>query len=123
MEGFLPLVEHTWTHSIHHADAAKRISAKFKIPRKELKKWASSFSSLQQEINDCNSIIMSLNAVENSRSLTNIENVLTISLMAHLAILLKQQLAYWMQRGKITPIPNSANLLQLLRRERTTLPP
>jgi hypothetical protein len=31
MEGFLLLVERSWTQSIHYADAAKRIIAQFKL--------------------------------------------------------------------------------------------
>lgn len=37
MEGFLPLVEKAWTRSIQYEDAAKRITAKFKAVRKDLK--------------------------------------------------------------------------------------
>jgi hypothetical protein len=36
LEGFLPLVEKAWTHSVHYADAAKRITAKFKVLRKAM---------------------------------------------------------------------------------------
>jgi exonuclease III len=37
MPDFLATVESSWTQSIHYADAAKRITAKFKVLRKELK--------------------------------------------------------------------------------------
>jgi hypothetical protein len=89
MDGFLPLVEKTWTHSVHYADAAKRITAKFKILRQELKKWASSFSSMQEEINDCNDVIALLDSVENHRLLSARESRLRVSLKGHLAILLE----------------------------------
>jgi hypothetical protein len=42
MPDFLATVERSWTQFIHYADAAKRITSKFKILRKELKKWSKS---------------------------------------------------------------------------------
>jgi hypothetical protein len=40
MDGFFPLVEKSWSHSIHYADAAKRITSNLKIrEKKEMKKW------------------------------------------------------------------------------------
>jgi hypothetical protein len=101
LDGFLPLVEKAWTHSVHYADAAKRITSKFKVLRKVLKHWAKSLSSLKVEIEDCNFVIALLDSVENCRSLIPSEVNLRISLKDHLAKLLKQQLAYWKQRGKI----------------------
>jgi hypothetical protein len=60
MQGFLPLVEQVWTQSIHFADAAKRISAKFKILRKPLKNWAKSFSSLKRTLQILMHLLLSL---------------------------------------------------------------
>jgi hypothetical protein len=101
LDGFLPLVEKAWTHSIHYVDAAKRITAKFKVLRRVLKQWAKSLSSLKDEIEDCNSVIALLDSIENFRALIPSEVNLRVSLKRHLAKLLKQQLAYWKQRGKI----------------------
>jgi hypothetical protein len=74
MEGFLPLVELNWTHSIHYSDAAKRISAKFKILRKSLKTWFKSLSPLKETIADLNALISLLDALENFRDLSTIES-------------------------------------------------
>jgi hypothetical protein len=81
--------------------ATKRITAKFKVLRKELKQWAKSLSSLKDEIEECNSVIALLDSVENFRSLIPSEVALRASLKQHLTHLLKQELAYWKQRGKI----------------------
>jgi hypothetical protein len=98
---FLTTVENTWNQSIHYADATKRITAKFKILRKELKKWTISISSINQDIQDLNSLIYLIDAIENFRDLYHMERIFRKSLKIHLASLLKQQLAYWKQRGRI----------------------
>jgi hypothetical protein len=56
---------------------------------------------MQQEINDCNFVIALLDAEGNFRDLNARESVLRISLIAHLARLVKEQLDYWKQRGKV----------------------
>jgi hypothetical protein len=55
---------------------------------------------MQEEINDCNAVIALLDSVENYRLLSARESRLRVSLKG-LAILLKQNLAYWKHRGKI----------------------
>jgi hypothetical protein len=47
-EGFLPLVQGAWTQSIHYADAAKRIAAKFKIFAKILRHGPESYHPLRK---------------------------------------------------------------------------
>jgi exonuclease III len=54
----LATVEHTWSQSIYYADAVKRITAKFKILRKEMKKWSNSISSINHDIKDLNSLYL-----------------------------------------------------------------
>jgi hypothetical protein len=73
MDGFLPLVELSWTHSIHYADAAKRITAKFKILRKNLKTWARKISPIKEDIADLNALISLIDAIENFRDLSAME--------------------------------------------------
>jgi hypothetical protein len=85
----------------HYADAAKRISAKFKILRKELKQWRKSISSIHKDIDDLNALISLIDSIENFRDLSSMERQFRISMKFHLAALLKQQLDYWKQRGKI----------------------
>jgi hypothetical protein len=62
MPDFLATVESSWTKSIHYADAAKRITAKFKVLRKELKKWNHSISSITKDIEDLNALISLIDA-------------------------------------------------------------
>lgn len=65
----MPLVESVWFQSIHFADGAKRISAKFKIIIKQLKTWNISLSLLKDEIEDANCIISMLDSFESRREL------------------------------------------------------
>jgi hypothetical protein len=71
MPGFLPLVQNVWSDSIDYADPAKRIFAKFKILRKELNIWSKTFSSLKEEIADCNAVIALLDSVKNCKNLSD----------------------------------------------------
>jgi hypothetical protein len=98
---FIATVENTWNRSIHYADASKRITAKFKILRKELKTWSNSIPSINQDVQDLSSLIFLIDAIENFRDLYPMERNFRKSMKMHLASLLKQQLAYWKQRGKI----------------------
>lgn len=70
------MVESVWLNSIHYADAAKRINAKFKILRKHLKVWAKSLSPLKEEISDVNNLIALIDSVENFRDLSSSEGTL-----------------------------------------------
>lgn len=100
-DSFLPLVESVWKNSIHYADAAKRINAKMKILRKELKKWAKTLSNIKEDIINSNALIALLDGIENFRSLTAMEVDLRKNFKSHLDTLLKKQKAYWQQRGRV----------------------
>jgi hypothetical protein len=100
MSSFYQLVEHNWNNSVYYGDAAKRITAKFKVLRKAVKHWAKSFSSLQEDISDIHSFIAMLDSVENIRVLSDQERIFWINLKTHLQFLLKQQLAHWKQRER-----------------------
>jgi hypothetical protein len=90
MDGFLPLVELSWTHSIHYADAAKRITTKFKILRKNLNTWVRKLSPIKEDIADLNALISLIDAIGNFRDLSAMESSFTCSMNFHLATLLKQ---------------------------------
>lgn len=83
------MVDSVWLQSIHYADAAKRITSKFKILRKHLKAWARSISLLKDEIEDA------------SIDLPSSEANLRTDLKDHLEALLQKKRIYWQQRGKI----------------------
>jgi hypothetical protein len=74
------------------------ISTKVKTIIKELRKWAKSFSSMQQEFADSNSVISLLDDVEFFVVLTTRESTPRKSIKSHLANFLKKQLAYWKKR-------------------------
>jgi hypothetical protein len=86
--GFLDLVKFVWTQSIHYSDATKRITAKFKTLRKELKKWSVSISSIQSVMADLNGLISLIDAIENFRDLFAMERGLRVAMKYHLASLL-----------------------------------
>ena len=68
MPGFMEVVQSIWM--IHcPRDAAKSLSTKFKLLRKGLKKWSTSISMLNKYIANCNSIIFSLDEIEEFRAL------------------------------------------------------
>jgi hypothetical protein len=95
MPEFLATIENTWTQSIHYADASKRITSKFKILRKELKKWSKSIFSINKDIDDLNALISLIDAIENFRDVSTMKRQFRVAMKFHLAALLKQQLAYW----------------------------
>jgi hypothetical protein len=86
---------------IHYSDATKRITAKFILLRRELKKWSRTLSSIKEDIVDLNSLISLIDAIENFGDLSSKESNFRLAMKNHLAILLKKQLVYWKQRGKI----------------------
>jgi hypothetical protein len=97
LPGFLEVVKTIW--DIHcPGDSAKRLSAKFKLLRKGLKKWSTSMSSINSLIDKCNEVILLLDGYEEQRSLHisewNFRNIVKNRLQ-HL-LLCKQE--YWKKR-------------------------
>ena len=73
-DGFLPLVENVYKHSICYVDAAKRINAKMNILRKSLEIWAKTLSNLNRDITEANALIEMMDVYEKFRSLTHLES-------------------------------------------------
>jgi hypothetical protein len=66
--GFLDKVKSLWEAHCP-GDSAKCLSAKFKRLRKGLKQWSTSFSIIQGLIDNCNSIILRMDDIEELRPL------------------------------------------------------
>jgi len=94
-------VQVAWDTPIYHSDAAKFLTAKFKILRKVLKEWNQTLSNPKQNIGNVKLILTFVNMLEEFRDLSIIEWNFKKSLERKLISLLQQQRAYWKQRGHI----------------------
>lgn len=100
-EGFKDMVQQNWTQDIIALDGAKRITAKFKRVRKRLKEWAKGISQLSISIKATNDVLLFLDAIEESRALTDVEWNGRVFLKQHVLFLLNLQKIYWQQRATI----------------------
>jgi hypothetical protein len=82
-------------------NSAKKINAKFKILRRNLKNWAKNLPCLKNLIKKVNETIELLDIFEELRPLTLEEWNLRDLLKSHIISLLQNQRVYWKQRGKI----------------------
>ena len=94
LPGFLETVESIW--SIHcPGDSAKRLSSKFKLLRKGLKKWCTSISKLNTLITNYNEVILIIDQLEDQRLLHLSERNFREIVKHHLNGLLKSKKCYW----------------------------
>jgi hypothetical protein len=82
-------------------DAAKNITAKFKNLRRVLKEWKQTLSNLKEIISNVKLILTFINFLEEFRDLSLVEWNFRKLLETKLISLLRQQKAYWKQRGTI----------------------
>ena len=95
--GFMDVVQNIW--AIHcPGDSAKRLSAKFKLLRKALRKWSTSISQLNKIIDNCNDVILLLDGLEDTRNLHISEKNFRDIVKKKLDQLLKCKQIYWRQR-------------------------
>jgi hypothetical protein len=97
LPGFLEKVNTIWNITCE-GDSAKVLSAKFKLLRKGLKQWSTSFSVLDAIIANCNAVILRLDNIEEQRLLHisewNFRNIVKDKLQY--LLLCKQD--YWRKR-------------------------
>ena len=97
MSGFIEVVKTIW--DIHcPGDAAKCISTKLKLLRKGLQKWSTSISMINKLVENCNSIILNLDEIEEMRCLHITEWNFQQIVKDKLADLLKCKQIYWKKR-------------------------
>jgi hypothetical protein len=95
-------VQQGWHTSFQQVDAAKNVTAKFKSLRCALKQWKQNLSSLNKEIiSNVKLVLTFVNFLEEFRDLSLVEWNFKRLLEDKLISLLKQQKAYWKQRGAI----------------------
>jgi exonuclease III len=98
---FLNIIQHCWAANFQEQDKAKRVTAKLKLVRQELRKWQKTLPSLIASINNIKSLILFLEVIEDFRDLSLHEWNFKTILNEKLLDLLDQQKAYWKQRGNI----------------------
>lgn len=93
--GFMNVLKESWCKPTKCSSSATNISAKLKRLRYALKKWSKSLSKLSLLIQNCNTVLLNLDELENLRSLTIPERNFRNILKAHIIRLLGYQNAYW----------------------------
>jgi hypothetical protein len=70
---FMDIVKLTWNVEVRANNAASRILAKFKLPRRVLKRWSKGLAKFKQKLKQCNGILEILDKFEENSPLYNLE--------------------------------------------------
>lgn len=97
----MQIMEQGWRIPNSENDISKRVGAKFKTLRKDLRQCHSQISNLTKTIDSNKLIIFSLDALEEFRDLSLEEWNFRKLVQENLMKLLEQQKEYWKQRGRI----------------------
>jgi len=100
-EIFFQVVQQHWIAPAHLTDANLILSAKFKNLRRALKIWKNSLSNLKATIAKVKLVLSFFTLIEEFWDLTIFEWNFKDILQEKIQSLLKQQKAYWRQRGQI----------------------
>jgi hypothetical protein len=100
-EDSTPVAVNGWRAPAHTSDSAKRITAKCKNLRRDLKVWKTQLPKLALAIESIKVVLHFLETVKIFRDLSLHEWNFRDFISAKLISLLKQQKTYWKQRGKI----------------------
>jgi hypothetical protein len=95
---FLNIVKLAWEAENRASSPAARISAKFKLLRRILKRWLKSLAKFKHQLKQCNCILEILDKLEENRPLYNLEANFRNILKKHILQLLQNQENYWRQR-------------------------
>jgi len=101
---YYSVVQDSWSQSELHPDSASNLAAKLKRLRYALKAWSKSLSNLNQLINNCNTVILFLDTLEDRRSLFNTEADLRKIVKEQMARLLHFKQLYWKKRYTVNRI-------------------
>lgn len=100
-EEFVSVAGSGWVSPSHLSDPARKLTTKFKNLRKELKEWKLTLPKLSLAIEKIKLVLHLLESIELVRDLSlpewNFKELVSKKLIG----LLKQQRAYWRQRGKV----------------------
>jgi hypothetical protein len=96
--GFIEVVQSVWQSEIRASNSATRLTAKFKLLRKVLKRWARGLSRLKDHIRVCNQTLVIMDKLEENRTLFIQERNFRGILKKYILKLLQFQKEYWKQR-------------------------
>jgi hypothetical protein len=103
--GFMEAVQSGWIKLVRNSkDAASVLAGKLKNVRYTMKNWSKGISKLSLLISNCNTIIMFLDFVEDSRTFYTHEWNFRIFIKEHLATLLRFKNEYWKKRYTVKRI-------------------
>jgi hypothetical protein len=97
-EGFLDTILNSWRSLSTNENSARNISSKLKRLRANLKSWSKNLLNLSLLISNCNTTILFLDQLEDSRGLFNIEANLGIIVKTQLQTLLHYKNLYWREK-------------------------
>jgi hypothetical protein len=98
-------VQSGWIKPVRNSrDAASVLAGKLKNVRYTLENWSKGISNLSLLISNCNTVILFLDFVEDSRPLYTHEWNFRIFIKAQLATLLRFKNAYWKKRYTVNRI-------------------
>jgi hypothetical protein len=66
---FLEIVQNTWNLEVRATNSVTKMTAKFKLLRRGLKKWSKGISKINNLILQCNEVLSVLNKLEEQRQL------------------------------------------------------
>jgi hypothetical protein len=101
MPGFLDCVKRSWEKPSKKNHSSAILADKLKSLRFELKKWQTSLSKLKGLIQNCNKVLMVLDALEEERPLFRPEWNFCKIVKLHLDELLSAECSYWKKRCTI----------------------
>ena len=101
LPGFMETVQAVWNTNVRATNSATRITAKFKLLRRALKRWSKPLARLSNLIQECNKILVVLDKLEEQRTLYLQERNFRVILRDHTLNLLKFQKEYWRKRYTI----------------------
>jgi len=101
LPGFTETVQAVWNTNVRATNSATRITAKFKLLRRALKRWGKPLARLSNLIQECNKILVVLDKLEEQRTLYLQERNFRVILRDHTLNLLKFQKEYWRKRYTI----------------------
>jgi hypothetical protein len=95
--GFIEVVQAVWQSEVQATNSVTWLSAKFKLLRKVLKRWARGLSRLKEQIKTCSETLLIMDKLEENIILFVQERNFKNILKKHILKLLHQK-EYWKQR-------------------------
>jgi hypothetical protein len=91
---FMDIIKSTWEMEVRANSVASKLSAKFKLLRRVLKRWSKGLAKFKQQLKQCNEVLEILDKLEENRPLYNVEARFRDILKRHVTQLLKNKKNY-----------------------------